>query len=316
VTAAAGCATCGNCVPGRLRDCCGCNRDTFCGRIFCGFYEELCCPDPCYEPKWIPVANAAFFVEGTRPVTTTRLRWDFANDFTRPDRAEFFWGKIGSKGPGKPETSLTYSELSLYQEVAAKGFSGFIEIPYLTVDPHVNALAAGFGDMKIGTKSLLFDRDLFQLGFMFKTYLPVGNFSRGLGTGHVSLEPSLLGTLKITPDTYFEGQLSEWVPLGTDTDFQGSILHYHLSLNQVLFRPVPNVELIGTGELNCMNFQAGKMTEANGVIDNAHPGTYLMLGPGLRLVVCEWLDFGFAAAFAVGSHGPDQIYRTELRIRY
>jgi hypothetical protein len=319
VSASVGCAACGNCVPGRLRDCCGCNRDTFCGRIFCGFYEELCCPDPCYEPKWIPAANAAFFVEGTRPVTTTRIRWEYANDFTRPDRSEFFWAKSGGggRGPAAIETNINYSQLSLYQEIAAKGFSGFIEIPYLSVDPQVNPFAAGFGDMKVGTKSLLFDRDLFQLGFMFTTYLPVGNAAKGLGTGHVSLEPSILGTLKITPDTYMQTQLSEWVPLGGDDTYQGSIFHYHFSLNQVLFRPVQNVELIGTGELIGYSFQAGRFSDpVLGQLQDSHPGTYITAGPGLRLVVCEWLDFGFGAAFALGSHGPDQIYRTELRIRY
>jgi hypothetical protein len=73
-----GCSTCGgggHCVPGQFTGCFGCTGDTFAGRILCGFYEELCCPDPCYDPKWIPAANAAFFVEGTRPVTATRIRW-------------------------------------------------------------------------------------------------------------------------------------------------------------------------------------------------------------------------------------------------
>ena len=318
VSGTLGCATCGgcadgHCIPGRFDECCGCNSDTFLGRILCGFYQELCCPDQCYDPKWIPVANAAFFVEGTRPVTTTRIRWEYANDFTRPDRSEFFWASK-LKGPKKAETSLNYSELSLYQEVAAKGFSGFIEMPYLSVDPQNNPFAAGFGDLRIGTKSLLFDRDLFQLGFMFTTYVPSGNFLVGLGTGHVSLEPSLLSTVKITPDTYLQTQLSEWIPIGGDADDQGSILHYHFSLNHVLFRPLHNIELIGTGELSGYSFQAGRINDDP--LTPSHPGTYVTMGPGIRLVICEWLDFGFGTAFALGSHGPDQVYRTELRIRF
>ncbi len=321
-----GCATCGLggggcCVPGRYRECCGCNSDSICGRILCCFYDELCCPDPCYEGKWLPVANAAFFVEGTRPVTTTRIRWDYGANFTLPDRAEFFWagsgGTGGGKGPAAKETSLNYSQLSLYQEIAAKGFSAFIDIPYLAVDPEVNPFAAGFGDMKIGTKSLLFDRDLFQLGFMFQTYLPVGNFSKGLGTGHVSLEPSILATLKLTPDTYMQGQLSEWVPLGSDPGFQGSIFHYHFSLNHVLCRPVEDVQLIGTAEFVGYSFQAGLYSDpASGLFVTANDTSYFTLGPGLRLVICDWLDFGFGAAFNLTDHGPGQTYRTEMRIRY
>jgi hypothetical protein len=319
VSASVGCAGCGNggcCTPGRTRECCGCNRDTLAGRIFCGFYEELCCPDPCYDPKWIAAANAAFFVEGTRPVTTTRIRWEYGNDFRFPDRSEFFWGHIGIKGPAKAERSLNYSQLDLYQEVAAKGFSGFFEIPYLAVDPQINPFAAGFGDMKIGTKSLLFDRDLFQIGFMFTTYLPVGNVTRGLGTGHVSLEPSLLGTVKIAEDTFFQCQLSEWVPLGSDSNDQGSIFHFHFSLNHVLWRPAIDIQLIGTAELQGYSFQAGTFTDEAGVVQRSNGTTYISMGPGFRVVICEWLDLGFGAAFAVGDHGPDEVFRTEVRIRY
>ena len=321
-----GCATCGHggsgcCIPGRYHDCCGCNGDTPGGRVLCAFYEELCCPDPCYEGKWIPAANAAFFVEGTRPVTTTRIRWDYIDNYTLPDRSEMFWagsgGTGGGKGPPAKETSLTSSQLSLYQEIAAKGFSFFIDIPYLTVDPEINPLAAGFGDMELGTKTLLFDRDLFQIGFMFKTILPVGNVTRGLGTGHVSLEPSLLGTLKITPDTYMQAQLSEWVPLGADTTFQGSVFHYHFSLNHVLCRPVPDVQVIGTAEFVGYSFEAGEFSDpASGTFLPANNTSYFTLGPGIRLVICEWLDFGFGAAFNLGDRGPGQEYRTEMRIRY
>src|SRR5205823_10688459 len=132
------------------------------------------------------------------PVTTTRIRWDYVSRYDRPDRSELFFAKPG-KGP-KAENSLNYSQLSLYQEIAAKGFSVFFETTYLTIDPDINPMASGFGDLRLGTKSLLFDRDLFQLGFMMTTFVPAGNFSKGLGTGHVSLEPSLLGTMKITPD--------------------------------------------------------------------------------------------------------------------
>jgi hypothetical protein len=309
----------GNCIPGRFRHCDWCNRDTFCGRLFCHVYEELCCPDPCYEGRWIPVANAAFFVEGTRPVTSTRIRVDHASNYTFPDRNEFFWARSGGGGKGPPaiETRLRYTELSLYQEVAAKGASAFVEIPYMSMDPEVNAHASGFGDMKIGAKALWFDRDLFQIGFMFKTYLPVGNFRKGLGTGHVSLEPSLLATLKITPDTYFESQLSEWIPLGGDNDYAGALLHTHCALNHVLCRPLHDVELIGTVEFNGYFFQDGAFSDpVRGQFQKSSDDSYLSIGPGLRLVICEWLDFGAAAAIALGDHGPEQVYRGEFRVRY
>ncbi|MCI0377377.1 MAG: hypothetical protein L0215_07215 [Gemmataceae bacterium] len=324
VSVAAGCVGCGpngcmSCVPGRLHDCGHCNRDTLCGRIFCGFYEELCCPDPCYEGKWIPAANAAFFVEGTRPVSTTRFRWDYGRNYNFPDRAEFFWARSGGggKGPAAIERSLNYNEISMYTEIAAKGASAFVNIPYRSINAEVNPHSAGFSDMSVGAKTLLFDRDLFQLGFMFTTYLPVGRAGGGLGTGHVSLEPSLLGTLKLGPDTYMQGQLSEWIPIAGDPEYAGSILHYHGSLNHVLFRPVSDVELIGTLEFNGYSFQDGAFSDPFlGQFQKASADSYFSAGPGIRLVICYWLDFGVGSAFSIGDHGPDQMYRTELRIRY
>src|SRR5262249_8547616 len=86
------CASCGNhgcCVPGQ-KPCFPCCADTCIGRFLCGLYECICCPDPCYDPKWNPVADAAFFVEAARPVTNTRLRWNSGIHMDFPDRNEFF----------------------------------------------------------------------------------------------------------------------------------------------------------------------------------------------------------------------------------
>jgi hypothetical protein len=318
-----GCAACGcsggTCVPGRLNCCSICDGNTFIGRCLCGLYECVCCPDPCYEPCWLPQANAAFFVDSARPVTQLRIRWDSVLNYTFPDRSEFFWGRIGVKGPANPEVGLRYNQLNLYSETAIEGKASIIvNIPYLSVDPDINNHAAGFGDMVIGAKTLIFDCELLQVATQFLTYLPVGNFNRGLGTGHVSLEPSLLATLKLTRDTYLQGQISEWIPIGGDTTYQGSILHYHLSLDQVLWRILPDVPLIGTLEFNGYSFQDGAFTDpVLGPFQKSSGDTYLSLGPGIRMDICKKIDFGIGTAFAVGDHhGPEQTYRFEFRWRF
>src|SRR5262249_31088988 len=157
--------------------------------------------------------------------------------------------------------------------------------------------AAGFGDMNLGTKTLFFDCELLQLAFQFRTYLLTGNFLKGIGNGHVSLEPSLLGSLKLTPDTYLQAQLAEWIPIGGDQSYAGSILHYHASVNQVLWRILPDVPLIGTFEFNGYSFQDGQFTDpVLGPFQKSSGDTYLSLGPGLRLVVCNKIDFGIGSA--------------------
>jgi hypothetical protein len=133
----------------------------------------------------------------------------------------------------------------------------------------------------------------------------------------VSLEPSLLGALKLLSETYLQMQVAEWIPLGGDMDYQGAVIHYHFSLNQVLWRLLPDVPLIGTWEFSGFTFQHGDFTDPFiGSFQKAAGTSYLSTGPGLRLSVCNRVDFGVGSAFALNHLGPLQVYRSELRIRF
>ncbi len=302
------------CVPGRT--CTPIESNTACGRLFGGLYNGLCCPDPCYEPSWIPAANAAFFQDSPRPVTQTRIRYDAVHHYGFPDSAEFFWGKIGSKGPSNPSPYLNYSSASLYQEIAAKGASAFFETTYLSTDPLNNPGYSGFGDMNVGVKSVVFDRELLLVTTQFRTYIPAGAFTKGLGTGHVSLEPSLLAALKLSPNTFLQMQLADWIPLGGSPGFAGMVFHYHFSLNHNLWRHGDIFNAVATMELNGYTFR-GQYTDLTNTAIGLDGGNYLNAGPGLRLQFCDKVDLGFGAAFGFGNgHGPGQAYRTELRIRF
>ena len=280
-----------------------------------GFCEELCCPDPCYEPRWIAEANAAFFQDSPRPVTQTRIRWDAGFDYRFPDTSEFFWAKA-PKGPAATP-SLRYNDLTIYQEIAAKGASVFTEIGYRTVDPATGPGGSGMGDMNLGVKTVLLDRELLLMTMQFRTFIPTGNFTAGVGTGHVALEPSLLAALKLCPHTYLQTELSEWIPIGGAPGFASSVFHYHFSLNHRLCHWGDCVSVIGTVELNGYNFQGAFTDFPGGAIVGNDGSNYLNAGPGVRVQFCDRIDFGFASAFGFGSrHGPGQIYRTELRVRF
>jgi hypothetical protein len=262
-------------------------------------------------------------------VTVTRLRFDAGEDFSQPDRSEFFWARIRNivpaavanaaqfnigKGPTNPETNLRYESFSLYQEVATARASFFIETPYTAEDPTNNAHSSGFGDINLGTKALLFD--FLQLSMQVRTYIPTGKFLGGLGTGHVSLEPSILMTVKLLPETYFQGQVSEWIPIGGDQAYEGSVLHYHMAINHVLWRCMPDVPLIGSLEFNGYSFQDGLFTDpVLGPVPSSN-GCWLLAGPSLRLSVCNRLDFGVSAQFGLENGPPQQLYRGEMRLRF
>ena len=321
----------GGCVPGRSRNCHHAESATYVGRFVTNLYHCLCCPDPCYQPRWVPEANASFFVDPARPRTQKRLRWDHAFSMWFPDRSEYFWAreylgpgpkpKIPTTRRGKPvygERTLSYDQLYVYIEAALPRFSFFTEVPYRSTSPDLTAHHAGFADMNIGTKSLLLDCDLLQLTLQFKTYFPIGNVLYGLGNGHVSLEPSLLMAMHLAPNTYLQGQIAEWVPLGGDPDYAGAILHYHLSMNQLLCDFTPDVKLMGTLEFNGWSFQDGAFTAPILGPKKSSGDSYLSLGPGLRMSVCDFIDFGVGTAFALGG-GPNwgnPLIRSEIRIFY
>ncbi len=304
------------CFPGS-NQCAPCVGHNPISRMFCAFHDCLCCPDPCYEPHWVAGANAALFVDGARPVTQTRFRWDAGFHLMLPDRGEYFWAQIGGKGPARPETGVNYHTLSLYQEAASEKFSAYVAMPYWSLNPEQNNGATGFGNLEIGTKAMFLDCELIQLSFQFATQIPTGSPSKGVSNGHVALEPSLLAAIKLYPDTYFQGQLSQWIPLGGSPGFQGGVLHYHFSLNHVFARPVADTQLIGSLETNGWSFQSGSYTDPLFGPVPANNYTYFTVGPSVRFVICDKVDIGFGAQFAVtGQHFADQLYRTELRWRF
>lgn len=316
---------CGSqCVPGRFNCCLDCTSGkSCCGRFLNALHNCLCCPDPCYEGRWTALADAAFFVDAPRPITQMRFRWDSGFDMLFPDKAEYFWARAdgGGRGPNPatPVRSLKFSELKLYTEAAAGRIGTFIEVPYREVEPDVPGVdKSGFADLNVGVKSLLLDCELLQIGFQFRTYIPTGSAGGGLGTGHVSLEPSLLAALKLTPTTYLQGQAAYWIPIGGDSTYQGPIFHYHLSLNQLLWKFCGDVQLIATAELNGWEIMGGAYTDPAGLTQSAKDlGSIVSIGPGLRLVICDKIDFGVGTSFAVTEDRmAEQFYRAEFRWRF
>src|SRR5262249_14363464 len=147
--------------------------------------------------------------------------------------------------PGKnllcPHSEASFRDFYLINEAAVDRFSMTVALPYhqtsiggTVVPPGAAPIPAnlcdpaggckgqsGFGDMWIATKSLLLDCELIQFSFQFKTFLPTGNFTAGVGTGHVSLEPGFLTAIKLTPGLYFQGEGAYWFPIGGDAGAQG-----------------------------------------------------------------------------------------------
>ena len=168
--------------------------------------------------------------------------------------------------------------------------------------------------MILGTKSLLLDSDVVQLAFQFATTLPTGAGARGMGIGQVALDPSLLTAIKLRQGTYYQGQIGYWFGVGGTA---GSVLHYHNSINQVLWQPNVNNTLVGSFEGVGYSFLTGNVTAPGGGRVRANDTTYFSVGPGLRWCICNKMDIGFGMQFAVTDQRfAEQLYRTEIRFRF
>ncbi|MGO9601373.1 MAG: hypothetical protein ACLP7Q_25615 [Isosphaeraceae bacterium] len=329
-----GCLTCGgpNCVPGQKPCCPPANEcNTVLGAFCVNLYQEICCPDPCYQPHWEPAAFASFFADYARPRTVTRIRYDNLENMTRPDRNQFWINQVkyGYSGNRKIASILPLARLQqvyLYQEAAAERASFFVEIPYRQINQNYAPTQAGFSDLNFGSKALLFDSELLLITFQFRTFMPTGNFTNNLGNGQFALDPSLLTSLKLGPETYFQGQFGNWIPLGgpgVNRQLAGGIFYWLMSLNQVLCYFTPDSPLIGTLEMDGWSFEDGqytaKLVNGNGVFHEKGGGvSYFNIGPGLRQSICNRLDFGGAITFASnsGAHWAEPWFRFELRILF
>ncbi len=327
--AVGGCSTCGACgdVPCRSggKRCEPFPAHTAAGRVIGLIYSSVCCPDPCYQPKWEPLADAAFFTDAVRPKTSTRFRWDYGSHFAYPDRGEYFFARADGNGRGPKANSLVkaipyvdYHELNLITEVAMGNAGVQIAVPYRSVNSSpFGPDGAGFADMSITAKTLLLDSELALFGFQMRTYIPIGQTGKGLGTGHVSLEPGLNFGLRLAPETYLQAQVVEWIPIGGNTDYQGAHLRWATSLNHVLWRPIRDVQLVGTLESTGISFQDGLFTDPVLGPQRLAKRTSAAIGPGLRLFFCDTFDFGVGWQHGItGKYLVRDELRFEARYRY
>jgi hypothetical protein len=251
------------------------------------------------------------YIDSAVPRSNIRLRYDDAYDMNRPDRAEYFYPQCGCyffAGGKQPFSNVAqrdavlrafgptnangrvnnYQEYSTYVEFAPlANMSAFVEVPVRYIDPQANHKATGFGDMNLGFKyAFIAQPDAFYT-FQFKTYVPTGAGSLGLGTNHPSLEPGILAFQRLSERFYFLGEFRDWIPINGSTSialpgkpFAGNILNYGLGVfyNLVLtdnFRVAPISEFVGWTVLG------GYQTTAKG-IQSAASDTIVNMKIGVR----------------------------------
>ncbi|HJT79153.1 MAG TPA: hypothetical protein VJ739_18295 [Gemmataceae bacterium] len=219
------------------------------------------------------------YIDSAIPQTQLRIRGDAAYGDNRPERAEFLYPQDGLP---KPESRVDYQEVSAYLEGAfLPNFSAFAEVPFRFLNPEINDNHAGLSDVNAGLKWAVLAADEQYLTLQFRTYAPSGLKHRGLGNGHVTLEPAVLYNRALTDDLHLEAELRDWVPVG-GTDFEGNVVRYGVGASYDVYkdeglRVAPVAEFVGWTVLS------GKDDEENiGIVKNAAGETIVNAKLGVR----------------------------------
>jgi hypothetical protein len=262
------------------------------------------------------------YIDAAIPGDVIRFRYDAAYNNRQPSRAEFFYPRAGSLGPGpsQRETSVDYQDLALYGEtLVTSSFSAFVEAPFRWINPDINPNADGFGDMNAGVKFAFIDCPDLVTSFQFRTYIPTGNSHDGLGTNHVSLEPALLLYRPLSDRLRLESELRYWIPVG-GTEFAGDIIRYGAGLSYAVpvnccWQVAPVAEFVGWTALG------GQTAFAQGpgqfVIEDADGDTIVNAKLGLRATYSDVGDvyFGYGRPLT-GDEWYENTWRVELRWFY
>jgi hypothetical protein len=257
-----------------------------------------------------------------------------------------------ARGPEQLPGRLDYQEVSSYFEAAYKNrLSAFLEVPVRFVDfdniledpdtqrmpngqpfpeprgenqpPHTNF--GGISDLIAGFKAALLADPNEYLTFQLRTYIPTGDAAKGLGTGHVSLEPGLL-FYERWDRVQFQAQLRDWIPVDGGAE-AGNVLIYGLGLGYDVyqhgrFRITPITEFVGWTVLSGFESigtpinvvqQPGVVLPTTHGVEDSSGATIINAKIGVRTYFSNGSDFyvGYGQALT-----GDRWYREIVRVEY
>jgi hypothetical protein len=275
-----------------------------------------------------------------------RVRFDAAMDDQTPDRAEFFYAKCGcytalppgtaafdpnapGPGPGIPR-SVNFQQLYFYGEYAPHPhLSVFMQLPFRWLQPQsfpgsgqAFPSAGGFGDVQIGLKFAPLVSSSHTLTFQFKTFLPSGDASIGLGTNHISIEPSLLYYQRLSGRIAVEAEVGDTHPLSSSAGvptvgshgFAGDVFFYGAGPSYQFIRD-EHFGLAGVIEVVGWNVRSGYVT---GPVNPSTAGVNIVnmkVGPRFAFGSHHSWYIGYGIALTSENWYRD-IFRTEYRYSF
>lgn len=315
-------------------------------------------PPPRTETKPKIPGSMVGYIDNPIVESQIRIRFDDAFDDRFPDRSEFFYAKCScftllnllpnplplaydphAPGPGRGvPRSINFQQLFVNLEYSPQHrFSAFVDVPIRWLQPRgfqplppaslgflPFSNQSGLSDVTAGFKFAAVASEGTFLTLQVKGYFPSGAASKGLGTKHYSVEPSLLMYHSFSDRWTLEGQIGDWHPIGGSAGvpitnsggFAGDVLFYGIgpsyklySRNRIQIAPV--VELFGWHVLG------GFQTLPGGPVDSAASEV-----SGLNIVNLKFgvrTNIGFHNSFYVGfgqALTHDDWYKHIVRLEY
>lgn len=225
------------------------------------------------------VKFAPLVTENALGVPNVGLRMRYNRGASSPDRLEYLWARAG-KGPAA-ESRLDVLDTVLRTEVGNTRGVLISEISMRSLDPERAPNTTGFGDMVVGGKAVVYDGACTKLSSIFLTYLKTGPVDRGLGTGHVSLEPGLLGMHQWSERTFLHAAIQYRLPIAGTPGFAGDVLTTSWAASTV-WQDRDDFAWIPLLEFQTHSFLFGSQTESDGTVSRVNGTTALDILPGSR----------------------------------
>ena len=175
-------------------------------------------------------------------------------------------------------------------ENGGDAFSLATDIPIRLLNPDVNGNNGGIGDIQLVQKTRLMDGSRWQMTQILRTIFNSGNARKGLGTGHVSMEPGLFCRYKWSELTYMHSEACSAFPSAAirctpaRVTWGIGLSHVWYETDTVAF--IPTLEFVTSGFLTASS-PAGRRPPVD------VPGDDIFnLGPGFRMVRDTGGDLG------------------------
>ena len=266
------------------------------------------------------VMYAPFEIDITQPQGNFTWRTDAAYNLGFPNRSEYFWSLPG-RGPAL-ERGVDYVDHRFRMELGGGAFSLATEIPIRQLNPEINENTNGVGDIQLVQKTLLMDGGRWQMTQLLRTVFNNGNARKGLGTGHVSMEPGMLFRWKYNDLTYYHGELKMTFPIAGDPMGASPILKWGVGLSTIYYE-TDTIAYMPTLEFTNIWFLDGlRTTYPEGIPIDIEADGVLLLAPGMRMV-CDTggdlglIELGASMPVQLGDNGwYNYLFRFDLRFVY